>query len=128
MVDRGLLLPTVTKLSAGSNGRVACSGKRVNPKHGGLCLLEYDTKSDFLHMDAQKDAQAIYKVLKIKGYISPMLHLIPETESENNLVRFLLCIDFQYPRALRHCSLTSSAAALPGAKRPKKAKSILVAV
>ena len=74
MVDRGLLLPTVTKLSAGSNGRVACSGKRVNPKHGGLCLLEYDTKSDFLHMDAQKDAQAIYKVLKIKGYISPMLH------------------------------------------------------
>ena len=30
-------------------------------------------------------------------------HPPPETESENNMVRFLLCIDFQYPRALRHC-------------------------
>ena len=58
---------------AGSNGRVACSGKRVNPKHGGLCTLEYDTKSNFLHMDAQKDAQEICKALKISGYISPML-------------------------------------------------------
>ena len=46
-----------------------------------------------------------------------MLHLIPETESENNLVRFLLCVDFQYPRALRHCTLAIPATAPPGAKR-----------
>jgi hypothetical protein len=58
-------------------------------------LLEYDKKSGFLNMDAQKDAQGIHKALKISGFISPMLHLIPETESENNLVRFLLYIDFQ---------------------------------
>ena len=51
-----------------------------------------------------------------------MLHLIQETESEINLVRFLLCLDFQYLRTLRHCSLSSSVAALPGAKRLQKAK------
>ena len=61
---------------------------------GAKSPLEYDTKSDLLNMDAQKDAQGIHKALKISGFISPMLHLIPETESENNLVRFLLCIDF----------------------------------
>jgi hypothetical protein len=49
-------------------------------------------------------------------------HLIPETESENNLVRFLSCIDFQHQRPLRHCSLASPATALPGAKRRQKAK------
>ena len=27
----------------------------------------------------------------------------PGEMRQNNLVRFLLCIDFQYPRALRHC-------------------------
>ena len=57
-----------------------------------------------------------------QGFESPMLHLKQETESENNLVRFLLCIDFQYPRALRQCSLTSSATALPGAKWLQKTK------
>ena len=51
-----------------------------------------------------------------------MLQLKQETESEINLVRFLLSIDFQHPRELRHCTLTSSAAALPGAKCPQKAK------
>jgi hypothetical protein len=51
-----------------------------------------------------------------------MLHLIPETESENNLVRFLLCIDFQHLRPLRHCTLASLRTALPGAKRPQKLK------
>ena len=107
---------------AGSNGRVACSGKRVNPKYGGLCTLEYDTKSNFLHMDAQKDAQEICKALKISGYISPMLHLIPETESENKLVRFLFCLDFQHLRPLRHCTLASPVTAPPGAKRFQKAK------
>ena len=73
-------------------------------------------------MDAQKDAQSIHKTLKISGYISPMLQLKQETESEINLVRFLLCIDFQYPRALRHCTFTSSAIAPPGAKQLQKAK------
>ena len=73
-------------------------------------------------MDAQKDAQAIYKALKIKGYISPMLHSKLETESENNLVRFLLCVDFQHLRPLRYCTLTSPATALPGAKRSQKVK------
>ena len=51
-----------------------------------------------------------------------MLHLIPETESENNLVRFLLCIDFRHLRTLRHCTLASPATALPGVKRPQKTK------
>ena len=31
-----------------------------------------------------------------------MLQLKQETESENNLVRFLLCLDFQHLRPLRH--------------------------
>ena len=51
-----------------------------------------------------------------QGFESPMLHLIPETESENNLVRFLLCIDFQSLRKPRHCSFASDATAPPGAK------------
>ena len=46
----------------------------------------------------------------------------PETESENNLVRFLLCFNFQYLRLRRHCTLASDATALPGVKRPQKAK------
>ena len=46
----------------------------------------------------------------------------PSPESENNLVRFLLCIAFQHLRPLRHCSLARPRTALPGAKRPQKAK------
>ena len=57
-----------------------------------------------------------------QGFESPMLHLIPETESENNLVRFLFCIDFQHLRPLRHCTLASDATALPGAKQHQKVK------
>ena len=57
-----------------------------------------------------------------QGFESPMLHLIPETESENNLVRFLFFIDFQHLRALRHCALTSPRTAPPGAKRLQKPK------
>ena len=55
----------------------------------------------------------------VRNYSS---QLKQETESENNLVRFLLCIDFQHLRALRHCTLASPATAPPGAKRPQKAK------
>jgi hypothetical protein len=51
-----------------------------------------------------------------------MLQLKQETESEINLVRFLFCIDFQYPRAHRHCTLASDATALPGAKQHQKVK------
>ena len=51
-----------------------------------------------------------------------MLHLIQETESEINLVRFLLCLDFQYLRTLRHCTLASPATAPPGAKQLQKTK------
>ena len=53
----------------------------------------------------------------------PRRHTLPSsTESESNLVRFLFCIDFQYPRALRHCTLASDATALPGAKQHQKVK------
>ena len=55
----------------------------------------------------------------VRNYSS---QLKQETESENNLVRFLLCIDFQHLRALRHCTLASPTTAPPGAKRPQKAK------
>ncbi|MBR5879130.1 MAG: hypothetical protein IKY91_06210, partial [Akkermansia sp.] len=57
-----------------------------------------------------------------QGFESPMLQLKQETESEINLVRFLLFIDFQHLRKPRHCTLASDAAALPGAKCPQKAK------
>ena len=59
---------------------------------------------------------------QISQLMARYLHLIQETESENNLVRFLLCIDFQHLRTLRHCTLASPATAQPGAKRPQKAK------
>ena len=49
--------------------------------------------------------------------VADRFHVIPQTESENNLVRFLLCIDFRHLHPLRHCTLASPATALPGAKR-----------
>lgn len=54
--------------------------------------------------------------------VADRFHVIPQTESENNLGRFLLCIDFRHLRPLRHCSLARPRIALPGAKRPQKAK------
>ena len=54
--------------------------------------------------------------------VAERFHVIPQPESENNLVRFLLCIDFRHLRPLRHCSLARPRIALPGAKRPQKAK------
>lgn len=41
---------------------------------GAKTPLEYDTKSNFLNMDAQKDVQSMRKALKISSFISPMLH------------------------------------------------------
>ena len=55
-------------------------------------------------------------------FSTTMLHLIQETESESNLVRFLLCIDFQLLRTQAHCTQASPATALQsenGTKRPK---------
>ena len=59
---------------------------------------------------------------KFPKLMARYLHLIQETESESNLVRFLLFIDFQYSRAHVHCSQASPATAPPGAKQHQKVK------